>query len=211
MLTWIRAQLPPLRRSVRRRRRTLAVLVAALLIAALAPALLPPSVRGSTVVVTAVDLPAGTELSEHQLREVRIAADLVPTGAPTSPEDVVGRETALPLPAGAPVLPGALTGGGPTELPDGFVLMAVPVPAVLIPRLEPGAEIEILSSGPGTASPERLAARVVELPSAQPAGSSIVPPGGSVSTDVLVAVERTRSGDLAHSLHEGWMSISLIG
>lgn len=187
------------------------MLVAALLIAALAPALLPPSVRGSTVVVTAVDLPAGTELSEHQLREVRIAADLVPTGAPTSPEDVVGRETALPLPAGAPVLPGALTGGGPTELPDGFVLMAVPVPAVLISRLTPGAEIEILSTGPDLSSPERITARVVELPAAQPSGSSIMAPATGASTEMVVAVERTRSGDLAHSLHEGWMSISLIG
>ncbi|MGO1979041.1 SAF domain-containing protein [Brachybacterium tyrofermentans] len=211
MLTWIRAQLPLLRRSVRRRRRTLAVLVAALLVAALAPALLPPTVRGTSVVVTAVDLPAGTELSEHQLREVRIAAELVPTGAPTSQEDVVGRETALPLPAGAPVLPGVLTGGGPTELPEGFVLMAVPVPSALVPRLTPGVEIEILSTGPDLSSPERITARVVELPAAQPTGSSLVAPGAGASTEMVVAVERTRSGDLAHSLHEGWMSISLIG
>ncbi|MGP9845746.1 SAF domain-containing protein [Brachybacterium sp. 107] len=211
MLTWIRAQLPLLRRSVRRRRRTLAVLAAALLIAALTPALLPPAVHGRSMVVTAVELPAGTELAAHQLREIRIAAELVPAGAPATREELVGRETALPLPAGAPVLPGVLTGGGAAEVPEGSVLMAVPIPAVLASRLTPGAEIEILSTGPDLGSPERIAARVVEVPAAQPTGSSIVAPGAGVPADVLVAVERHRSGDLAHSLHEGWLSISLIG
>lgn len=211
MFTWIHAQLPLWRRSVRRRRRTLTALAAALLIAALAPALLPPAVHGRTVVVTALELPAGTELEEHQLREVRVAAELVPAGTPTTREELVGRETALSLPAGAPLLPGTLRGGGMAQVPEGFVLMAVPIPAVLASRLTPGAEIEILSSGPDSASPERLSARVVELANTPSAGSSIVAPGIGDSVEVLVAVERHRSGDLAHSLHEGWLSISLIG
>lgn len=211
MLTWIHAQLPLWRRSVRRRRRTLTALAAALLIAALAPALLPPAVHGRTVMVTALELPAGTTLQEHQLREVRIAAELVPVGTPTAREELVGRETVLSLPAGTPLLPGMLRGGGRTEVPEGFVLMAVPVPVLLASRLSPGAEIEILSTGPSPTSPERISARVVELPSAASAGSSIVAPGTPDSAEVLVAVERRRSGDLAHSLHEGWLSISLIG
>ena len=137
MLSRLRTHLPAWRRALRRRRRLLALLILAATLAALLPSLLPPSVRGVPAVVADQDLPAGTVLEAEHLRTVHVAEELLPVGAPSGPDEVIGQRTAHPLPAGAPLLPTALAAEEHPVLPAGMALMVVPVPGALAPHLSP--------------------------------------------------------------------------
>lgn len=210
MLARLRSQLPGWRRALRRRRRLLALLTTALLATALLPLVLPPSVQGSEVLVSAVELPAGTVLAAEHLEVRRVAAELVPVGARADPEELLGRRTALGLPPGTPLLPGMLEGSRTAVVPDGTALMAVPVPPVLTARLGPGTRIEILAGDPLTGERTSIPARVVELSSVESGGAL---PGGSTGDDqeVLVAVPIGRTGDLAHAVGQGAVAIAILG
>lgn len=213
MLSRIRAHLPPVRRALRRRRRTLTVLLIALLAAMLLPHLLPPSIRGHTVLVAAEDLPGGQPLAAEHLREVEVAASLLPAGTTSTHEELLGRETTVPVPQGTPILPGLLDGGDDSVVPAGSALMAVPAPGVLAPHLLPGTQVEILASGPDPGAPQRIPAQVVDLPgsAAEPAAAGIGGTGSGGDVVVLVTVDRPRAGDLADAMGEGWLTLSVVG
>lgn len=212
MLPRIRAQLPVWRRALRRRRRTFAALAAALVLTLIVPPLLPPDSQAATVVVADVELPAGTVLDAHHLRSVRVAVDLVPPGAVSSAEGLVGQETAVRVPADSPVLTGALDGGELSAVADGSALMAVPVPAALAPLLIPGSQVEIIGSTPESAVPRRILAHVVEVPSDRdPETSSMLSSGTAAPAQVLIAIDRDDAAVLARSSAEGWLSVALIG
>ena len=134
MLTRLLPHLPTGRRALRRRRRTLAVLVVAAAAVLLVPSLVPASVTGTEVVVAAEDLPTGTALEAEQMRTVEVASSLVPSGAATAVEDLVGERLAAPVAADGPILSGDLLATGEDPLPEGTALLAVPVPAVLLPH-----------------------------------------------------------------------------
>lgn len=209
MLARLRTHLPAWRRALRRRRRTLAVLVVLAAVAALLPSLLPPSLRGGDVVVLRSDLPAGTVLRQEHLGTLRIAEELIPPQAARSVHDLAGRTTALPLADGTPVLPGMLEDEGAATIPPGSVLMAVPVPSVLVPHLGPGARIELLSADPVTGAALRVAATVVELsPPGRGTGAPGAVPG---SPAAIIALDRTRSGEVAQALGAGALTVSIIG
>ncbi|APX31538.1 hypothetical protein BH708_01000 [Brachybacterium sp. P6-10-X1] len=210
MLTRIRASLPAWRRALRRRRRTLLVLALALTLALIVPSLLPPSTRGVPVVAAADDLPAGTVLTDQHLRTVRVATELVPAGSSSTPKQLVGREIALDIPARTPLLPGLLIGDGAAAVPEGSALMALPVPAVLVPRLVPGAHLDVLTSGPDPASVAAVPAVVVELPDAG-GTEDVLGQGTTGAAQVLVSVERPRAREVAHAMREGWVSVSIVG
>lgn len=211
MLTAIRAQFPAWRRALRRRRRTLALLAAALILAVLVPSLLPPRLHGATIVVASADLPVGTVLEEQHLHTLRVAAELAPPEVASDPAELLGRRTALTVPAGTAILPGLLDGDDSAMIAEGSALMAVPVPAVLAPHLAPGARIEILSSSPDAGAAVRIPARVVELPASAGAEPSVMGSDSSGRDHVLVALDRHRTGELAHAISEGWLTISIIG
>lgn len=211
MLTSLRAQFPAWRRALRRRRRALAVLAAALTLAVLVPSLLPLRLHGATIVVASADLPVGTVLGEQHLHTLRVAAELAPPDVTSDPAELLGRRTALTVPAGTPILPGLLDGDGTAVVAEGSALMAVPAPAVLVPHLAPGARIEILSSNPDAGTAVRIPARVVELPVSARSQESVMGQGSPGQEHVLVAVDRARTGELAHAISEGWLTISIIG
>jgi hypothetical protein len=210
MLARLRTHLPAWRRALRRRRRTLAVLVVLAAVAALLPSLLPPSLRGADVVVLRSDLPAGTVLRPEHLGTLRIAEELIPPRAARSVHDLTGRTTAFPLADGTPVLPGMLEGEGAAAIPPGSVVMAVPVPSVLVPHLGPGARIELLSADPVTGTSLRVAATVVEL-SSPPGGGTGAPGAGPEPPAAIIALDRTRSGEVAQALGAGALTVSIIG
>lgn len=210
MLTRIRASVPAWRRALRRRRRMLIVLALALTLALLVPSVLPPSTRGVPVVAAAEDLSAGTVLTAQHLRTVRVAAELVPPGSASAPGQLVGREVALDVPARTPLLPGLLLGDGAAAIPEGSALMALPVPAVLVPRLVPGMHLDVLTSGPDPASVAAVPAVVVEPPDAGGA-ADVLGQGTAGTAQVLVSVERSRAREVAHALREGWVSVSIVG
>lgn len=210
MLTRITAHLPAVRRALRRRRRTLATLLIALLAVAALPALLPPGSRGAAVVVAGQDLEPGTVLEPEHLRVVEVAADLVPTGSPTSPEELTGRVTVIPLAAGTPLLPGTLEDEGSPSIPEGDSLMAVTAPSVLAPHLRPGTGVEILHSAAGSGSTARTSATVLEVTSgATSAVAGVTGGGGEVV--VLVTLSRSGAQDVAHATREGWSIVTVVG
>lgn len=210
MLLRLRSQLPLWRRALRRRRRLLALLALAVAVAALLPSVLPPSVRGTEVVVAREQIPAGTELAPEHLRTVRIADQLVPEDAPTGTQDLLGRTTAVPLVPGAPVLPAVLAGPQSVAVPAGSVLMVVPVAEVLLPHLRPGIELELLLPDPVSGHIGRVPAQVIEV--AEDAQETDALGSGAAGTmAVLVAVERARAGELAHALGAATVEVAVIG
>lgn len=210
MLLRLRSQLPLWRRALRRRRRLLALLALAVAVAALLPSVLPPSVRGTDVVVAREQLPAGTELAPEHLRTVRIADQLVPDGAPASSQELLGRTTVIPLGAGAPLLPPVLAGPQSVTTPAGSVLMVVPVAEVLLPHLRPGIELELLLPDPVSGSIGRVPAQVIEVTDGDQ-GPDALGSGAPGTMAVLVAVERPRAGELAHALGAATVEVAVIG
>ncbi len=193
------------------------MLVLAATAAALLPMYLPPSTQGTTVLVAATDLPAGTVLTPEHLRAVEIAEELMPEGTASTADAVAGSTTALPLRAGTPLLPGMLREHSPSAVPEGSVLMLVPAPAALATHLGPGSRIELLTTDLATGSTGSLVAQVL-APAASAASTpqvSLGGPGadagpGSGAVQLLVAVDREDSRELAHALAGGTTTVSII-
>ena len=210
MFSRLRSHLPAWRRALRRRRRLLAGLAVAALVAAVLPSMLPPSARGVEVVVTDVALEAGTVLTASHLRTVRVAEDLVPAGAAHEVDGVLGRAVRVPLDAGAPVLPGVLESPDAAEVPEGSVLMAVPVPEALVPHLRPGTAIELLPTDPVLLGGSGVRARVLEVVPSR-GGTSALAGTAAGTAEALVTIERSRAGEVAHALGMGAVVVTVIG
>lgn len=208
MLTRLLPHLPTWRRALRRRRRTLAVLVVAAAAVLLVPSLVPASVTGTEVVVAAEDLPTGTALEAEQMRTVEVASSLVPSGAATAVEDLVGERLAAPVAADGPILSGDLLATGEDPLPEGTALLAVPVPEVLLPHLRSGTRIELLMSDPVDGSATRIPAEIRSLSPAK--GTGALGTGTDAGVQALVLVDRQRSGEVAHALGTSDVTVSVI-
>ncbi|WP_434176931.1 SAF domain-containing protein [Brachybacterium conglomeratum] len=208
MLTRLLPHLPTWRRALRRRRRTLAVLVVAAAAVLLVPSLVPGSVTGTEVVVAAEDLPTGTALEAEQMRTVEVASSLVPSGASTAVEDLVGERLAAPVAADGPILSGDLLATGEDSLPEGTALLAVPVPEVLLPHLRSGTRIELLMSDPVDGSATRIPAEIRSLSPAT--GTGALGTGTDAGVQALVLVDRQRSGEVAHALGTSNVAVSVI-
>lgn len=215
MFTRLRSHLPAVRRALRRRRRALAVLLALTLTALALPpllgAVLPPSARGATVVLAAEDLPAGTELSDAELTTAVVAEDLVPPGAAVEDAALEGRRLAVDVPAGSPVLPTMLHGDDELSLAPSEALMVVPAPAELTEHLTAGSPVELLAATPELPRPRAVRARVVAV--SAPAGDGALVTDTTTGRDVQVTIrlDRADTGDIAHALREGWLTVSIIG
>lgn len=210
MLSRFRLHLPHWRRALRRRRRLLALLALAVAVTAVLPSFLPPSIQGVQVIAADEDLPTGTVLGPEHLRTVRTAVQLAPAEAPSTAEQVLGRTTTHPVPAGTPLLDPFLSGDGQLDLPEGAALMVVPVPDLLAPHLSPGTDIELLTVGPSPDAVESITGQVVHAAPTAPSAVDLSG-GGTGSTQILVAVDRSRSGELAHALGAGAVMVSVIG
>lgn len=210
MLTRIRSQLPAYRRALRRRRRTLVALLIAMVAVAVLPSMLPAGHHGTTVVVTATAVPAGTVIAPDHLRTVEVAAELVPAGTAVTGEEVVGQTTAVPLAEGTPLIPALLTSNTASELPPGSALLVVSAPVQLRERLHPGTQLEIHHSTVDPARPGRTPATVVEVAGDTPGAVAGL---GGTSSDlvVLVTVSRADAVEVAHATREGWSILSIVG
>ncbi|WP_087483367.1 SAF domain-containing protein [Brachybacterium massiliense] len=209
MLSRLRTHLPAWRRALRRRRRLLALLILAAMLAALLPSLLPPSVRGVPAVVADQDLPAGTVLEAEHLRTVHVAEELLPVGAPSGPDEVIGQRTAHPLPAGAPLLPTALAAAEHPLLPAGMALMVVPVPGALAPHLSPGTRVELFPTELASGAGAGITAQVMQGAESS-AGAAELGDGTGGMPEILVAVPREGARELAHALSTGTISLAVI-
>lgn len=127
------------------------------------------------VLVAARDLPADSELRRGDLAVRQVPSRYVPPAALSSPDDVAGARTAVPVPSGAPVTETQLGGGGasarggrsPGALRRGerAVEVAVSGGAALSDAAGPGARVDVLVSTEPREAPGRsfLALEDVEL------------------------------------------------
>lgn len=105
----------------------------------------PPAPRTQAVVVAARAVPAGTALTDADLRVVRLPAGLVPDSAGPDPGALRGRVAATALPRGLPVVAQALTAGRfAVAPPAGSAVLALDVePGVLAP----GDRVDLVAVG----------------------------------------------------------------
>lgn len=209
MFTRFRLHAPAWRRALRRRRRLLLALAVTALVAAMLPSMMPPSAQGIEVVVVDAPVEEGTVLEASHLRTVRVAAELAPAGSALSPEEVVGRTTVVPLPAGTPLLPGMLEDESAARISEGQVAMVVPAPEALEPHLSPGVEVVLLVSDPTGLGGTAITASVLEV--SAPSTSTAALGGSTGVVEVLVAVGREESREVAHALRAGAATMAVIG
>lgn len=118
------------------------------------------------VLVAARDLAVGTALTAADVRVAAFPPHAAPTAARvTDPASLVGRRTAVPVPAGLPLVPGVLAGGHLTG-PPGTVVAAVRLadPAV-VRLLSPGDRVDLLAASAAGGPATTVADGAVVLPS----------------------------------------------
>jgi Flp pilus assembly protein CpaB len=196
-------------------RRVLATLlaVAALVLAVRPPAepaasaTGPPTVR---LVVARGDLQAGSVLAPADLEVTRWPADLAPTGAVRSADELAGRTLAGPLHSGEPVTDLRLVGPGLTaSLPAGQVAAPVRLADLAVAELvRPGDRVDVLATAADATEAEVVVSDALVLaPSADPdpeAGS----PAGSAGL-LLLAVDAATGARLAAAAAADTLSVTL--
>ncbi|HET6258379.1 MAG TPA: SAF domain-containing protein [Pseudonocardia sp.] len=153
---------PGWRRLALLRRSAAAVLAVAALVLALAPR---TGAGGVPLVVTAVDLPAGSMLLAEQLAVREWPADLTPTGAVREVAGAAGRVLVGAARSGEPLTDVRLAGSG-LALGGGAGAAAVPVrlaDAGVAAVLVPGSRVDVVTVGARTDEPIVLAAAVTVL------------------------------------------------
>lgn len=119
-------------------------LAAAAVVQAVRPAP-PPTVD---VVVPAHALAAGEPVAAADLTTVAVPATLAPDGVATDPAGLVGRTPVTTLPAGLPLHPGLLPGGGVVaQAPPGTVVVPVRLDDTAAGWLRPGDRVDLVLTG----------------------------------------------------------------
>ncbi|MEN5073186.1 SAF domain-containing protein [Isoptericola cucumis] len=125
-------------------------IAAALVVQALRPEP-PPTVD---VVVPAHPLAAGEAVRRADLDVRTVPAAMVPADVLTDAGAVVGRAPAVTLPAGLPLHPGLLPGGGVvSQAPKGTVVVPVRLDETAAGWLRPGDRVDLLARDDGGATP----------------------------------------------------------
>ena len=160
-----------------------------------------------TVCVASHDIAAGELLDEGDVRLEDWVAGLLPAGAATSIEDVVGKRVSSSVPERAvlcPVYFQERTGG--LEVPEGAVAVSVAVdPAHAVGgSVAPGDAVDVYLSGAGLA--DRICrATVIDTSAEQTGGAS-----GDLSW-VTLAVEPDRVSELLAAVAQGTVSLVAPG
>lgn len=217
MASRLRLLLPRLHRALRRRRRLLTALLVAVLAALVVPPLLPAPLQTERVVVAARDLPARSMVSAGDLDTVRVARSLAPPSSTPDPSRLTGVVLPRPVLAGEVLSPEDLReqeDRGPDVA--GMSVMAIPFEEALASRLSVGTTLELHVPTDVPGRTRTVEATVVQMPSAGSGeGTTTTDQGllgsGSESQEgtMLVATRPQDTGEVAHALHEGWLSISV--
>ncbi|MDP9325478.1 MAG: Flp pilus assembly protein CpaB [Candidatus Dormibacteraeota bacterium] len=121
----------------------------------------PSGNRDTDVVVAAVDIPAGTQVSDQLIKIEKFAADQVPAGAQTKTKDASGQYAAVALPKGTVLSSANLVNSQsklPTQkkpyldIPSGQVAVSIPYGAELQAvsgYIQEGDKIDILYNPTG--------------------------------------------------------------
>lgn len=204
-----------LRRGIQRLRIPLALLLGVCAVGAGILAGAETQTETTAAVRAASPVAAGQELTVADLEEVQVDVGAVPEGHPAGTEDLLGRRTAVPLPAGALVHEAHLVGPGLLE-GQGRGVVAVPVrPAdtAMVGMLTPGQRVDVLLSAdsPEAGSSSRTvaeAAPVLWTPTSE--DENWLPGAGEAGNVVIVAVEAETAEQIARATHEGRLHLSLV-
>jgi pilus assembly protein CpaB len=165
--------------------------------------LAPPPAPTSRVVVARHDVGAGEMLEPADLRVVRLPTELVPRGASSDLQAVLGRAVTVGIPQGLPVVGAVLAGERfSIDPPSGTVVVPVSlVAATAAGLIRPGDLVDLVApttstadgGGPTTAqqAPAVLAHRAVVLDVRSPADvedGGLVGISGDAPGDVLTLV-----------------------
>ncbi|MFE5293367.1 SAF domain-containing protein [Isoptericola sp. NPDC056618] len=201
-------------------------LAAAAVVQAVRPAP-PPTVD---VVVPARALPAGEPVAAADLTTVAVADALAPDGVATDPAELVGRTPVTALPAGVPLHPGLLPGGGVVaQAPRGTVVVPVRLEDTAAGWLRPGDRVDLVLTGEAAraAGTDRaddegdterddayLARRALVLPrpdAVEPVDGGLLAGAAPASQDAdvtLVAVSKGEAPGL--SAASGWGTVGAV-
>jgi len=155
-------------------------------------ALRPTPPTGVDVIVAARDLPAGLELAPADLRIVTLPGSAAVSAAAASGEAraaLVGHTTAVPVPAGMPLVPQLLAGVDLTG-PPGTVVAAVRLADdAMATLLAPGDRVDLLAAPAEGGAGVRLARGALVLPSPpREGGGGLLGSSGADPAPLLVAV-----------------------
>ncbi|MGH3383914.1 MAG: Flp pilus assembly protein CpaB [Nocardioidaceae bacterium] len=208
-MTSLPAVLTRTRRLLAARRRWFAAGLTAVAVAAGLHVVSPPPPVTQSVVVAAIDVPAGTPLRAEHLRRTDLPDAAVPRGAVTSPDQLIGRVLVGPVRAGEtltdirvvdqPLIAGY--GGGRVAAP---VRIA---DADAVALLQPGDRIDVMAADPQSAQAASVVATrapVIVVPKPE-TGS---PTSGSGAL-VVLAVSGESAKKLARAAVAGPLSIAI--
>lgn len=185
------------------------------LAAALAVGELRPAPAATVdVLVAAHDLPAGTTLTSTDVRTAALApAAAVDSARAAGHASLVGRRTAVPVPAGLPMVPGVLTGGRLTG-PPGTVVTAVRLADGAVARLlSPGDRVDLLAAtaegGPGVA----VARAALVLPAPEDAAPGALLGGSAAASQaapLMLAVRPEEAAAVAGTAGTAQLSVVVV-
>ncbi|GEL95016.1 hypothetical protein CCO02nite_16740 [Cellulomonas composti] len=177
-----------------------------------------PAPATVSLLVAAHDLAAGTTLADSDVRVAHVPASAAVDAAFRDPAEVLGAGTAVPVPAGLPLVPGLLATaevGGPAGTVVAAVRLSDPAVAAL---LAPGTRVDVLAATPETGESGVVVARralVLPVPGTgdDGAGGGLGLGGADRQQDaspVLLAVQPDEAPALAGAAASALLSVVVV-
>lgn len=162
------------------------------------------------------DIGAGERLSAAVVEEVQVDVAAVPHDYSVQAEQVVGRQAAVPMPAGALIHPDQLVGPGLLAGQQrGTVAVPVrPADPAMVALVRPGQRVDVLASSdtPERGSASQLVATAVPvLWTPQDDSENWLPSGTEAGGVVILAVDPAAAESIAQATQEGSLHLSLRG
>lgn len=199
-----RRRLRAVRHQLRRRRRLLAAALTAVAVLGVLRVLAPPEPDTVEVLVAARDLPSGTRLDESDVVEHDYPQDLTPPDAATT---ALGRVLAAPLGRGEVLTDARVVGPGLALAEPGQTILPVRLPdAGMATLLQPGDEVDLVATDPGTGASSIVAREVIVL--ATPRGVPDGPAGGAGGALVVVGTSATEAIDISSAALSQFVTVS---
>ncbi len=173
---------------------------------------------GVDVVVAANDLQVGTKLEDRDIRMTRFPQSVVPPGAFTKKNQVLGRGVVLPVSRGEFILPAKLAAanagsGLPSLIPPGMRAVSVRVNDVVSVAgfVQPGSRVDVLATG-NQGGNERQITTVLENVAVIAVGKNLErnPNGDSQPAPVITLLVSPEDGQrLTLASQEGRIQLAL--
>lgn len=199
-----RRRLRAVRHQLRRRRRLLAAALTAVAVLGVLRALAPPAPDTVEVLVATRDLPSGTRLDDGDVVAHHYPQDLAPPDAATT---ALGRVLAAPLGQGEVLTDARVVGPGLALAEPGQTILPVRLPdAGMATLLQPGDEVDLVATDPGTGASSIVAREVTVL--ATPRGVPDGPAGGAGGALVVVGTSATEAIDISSAALSQFVTVS---